>query len=79
MPPRLVRRWRSARRLRAGDYIHYACSGCKVIKVRHHLRGVRVECELDSGTRMYASHPPGRDLDVTRTFTGWRRLIPAFS
>lgn len=78
MPPRLVRRWRPARRLRAGDYIHYACSGCRVAKVTRRPRGVGVECVLDSGTPMFASHPPGRDLDVTRTYSGWRRFLPVF-
>jgi hypothetical protein len=75
-----VRRWRPARRLRAGDYIHYPCSGCRVTKVvqRRIGAGVGVECELDSGTVMFASHPPGRDLDVTRSYAGWRRLLPVF-
>ncbi|MEV0829744.1 hypothetical protein [Nonomuraea rubra] len=75
-----MRRWRQARKLRAGDYIHYPCSGCRVRRVSRHRggAGIGVECELDSGTVMFTREPRGRDLDVTRTLAGWRRLLPVF-
>lgn len=77
MPPRLVRRWRPAYRLQAGDYIHYPCSGCRVRAVVKRRNDVTVECDLDSGTVMTTREPRARDLDVTRTLAGWRRFLPA--
>jgi hypothetical protein len=75
-----VRRRRPAHSLRAGDYIHYPCSGCRVRRVLRQRggAGIGVECELDSGTTLYACEPGGRDLDVTRTLRGWRRFLPVF-
>lgn len=79
MRPRLVRRWRQARTLRAGDYIHDPCSSCRVRAIRRRRDGdlLGVECVLDSGTVMGLRLLAGRDLDVTRTLRGWRRFLPA--
>ncbi|MBP2703483.1 hypothetical protein JOL79_06685 [Microbispora sp. RL4-1S] len=77
MLPLIRRRRLRARSLRPGDYIHYPCAGCRVVKIHERSRRtVGIECELDSGVAMFASHPPRRRLDVTRTYRGLRRLIP---
>ncbi|MEU4228262.1 hypothetical protein AB0F17_28545 [Nonomuraea sp. NPDC026600] len=77
MLPRLSRRWRTAGSLKPGDYVHTPVAGYRIISVGHIPGSVAIEAALDSGTPMFVTHPAGRSLDVTRTFRGLRRFMPA--
>lgn len=77
MLPRLSRRWRTATNLKPGDYVHTPVAGYRVVSVSRTVGSVVVETCLDSGTPMFVTHPAGRSLDVTRTFRGLRRFLPA--